>query len=256
MGLYANETAEMPLEDFADARELPVSFRGYERASTDKLLRDLEEAYRALLAGRDEAKSQVAELEAQVAELERELAERREQADAVSDALIRAEQLKALSERDAQAIKEAADREAAEIRAQAEHDANMLRADADCEVVETRSRAAHEADELVRVGETAKAEAEREAAETRERAERDAAAIVRDAESRAEVLVEQVQRDLRERQDETEDFLDDARERLGSLVRDLFGRVTGGAGDGSTHEVSPMQEDLLPSFERDGSTSE
>ena len=215
----------MPADDFANIPELPVSFRGYERAATDALLSDLEESYRALLTERDDAKSRVAETETKLTELERELAEHREQSQAVSDALITAEQLKALGERDGQSLKDEAEREAAEIRAQAEHDAETLRAAADNEVSEVRAAAQRQAEAILREADVAKADTEQQAAETLARAEREADGVLREAEARAESLVEEVRRELRERQNEVGGFLDDTRERLGSLLEDLLGRV-------------------------------
>lgn len=223
----------MPADDFANMFELPVSFRGYDRAATDALLSDLEESYRALLTERDDAKGRMAEMETKLTEFERELAEHREQSQAVSDALITAEQLKALSERDARILKEEAEREAAEIRTQAEHDAETLRAAADNEVSEVRAAAQHQAETILRGADVAKADTEQQAAETLARAERVADEVVHEAESRAARLVAAMEHDLQERQHEAEDFLDDTKERLSSLVRDLFGRVTRSAGEGA-----------------------
>ena len=223
----------MPADDFANIPELPVSFRGYDRAATDALLSDLEESYRALLTERDDAKSRVAEMETKLTELERELAEHREQSQAVSDALITAEQLKALGERDGQSLKDEAEREAAEIRAQAEQHAEALRATVDAEMSEVRAAAQREAEAVGQETDAVKAQAEQDAAEIRARAEREADEVVREAESRAARLVADVERDLQERQHEAEDFLDDTRERLSSLVRDLFGRVTRSTGEGA-----------------------
>ena len=223
----------MPADDFANMPELPVSFRGYDRAATDAFLSDLEASYRALLTERDDAKGRVAEMETKLTELERELAEHREQSQAVSDALITAEQLKALGERDGQSLKDEAEREAAETRAQAEQHAENLRAAADNEVSEVRAAAQQQAEAILRDADVAKADTEQQAAETLARAEREADEVVREAESRAARLVAGVERDLQERQHEAEDFLDDTRERLSSLVRDLFGRVTRSTGEGA-----------------------
>ena len=233
----------MPADDFANMPELPVSFRGYDRAATDALLGNLEESYRALLTERDDANGRVAEMETKLTELERELAEHREQSQAVSDALITAEQLKALGERDARILTEEAEREAAEIRARAELDAETLSAAADSHVAEVRSRAEQDAEAILR-----------DAEERRAQAERDAEAIVREAEMRAEHLVDEVQREVEHRQHEAEDFLDDTRERLGSLVRDLFGRVMSKT---SANEVHELDENGLASsvLDRDGFAS-
>jgi cell division septum initiation protein DivIVA len=190
--------------DDAETPKLPVSFRGYDLDATDALLRQLEAGFRTLLAERDR-------VEGRVAELERELAEHRDQSQAVGNALIRVEELKALSERDARETKEDAEREAGEIRVQAEQDAEALRATVDAEVSEMRATARREAE-----------------------------GAVREAEARAARLIADVERQLQERQHEAEDFLDDTRERLSSLVRDLFGRVTRRSGDGAgTEEFAP-----------------
>ena len=241
----------MPADDFANMPELPVSFRGYDRAATDALLGNLEESYRALLTERDDANGRVAEMETKLTELERELAEHREQSQAVSDALITAEQLKALGERDARILKEEAEREAAEIRAQAEQHADALRATVDNEVSEVRAAAQQEAETIAHGARAAKAQAEQEAGETLARAEREADAILADAESKAEHFVEAVRTQLEARQSEAEDFLDDTRERLGSFVRDLFGRVTSKTGqDVGEREHSEFASDSP--LDRDG----
>jgi len=191
--------------------ELPTAFRGYDREATDKLLRQVEERYNAATAEQGELRSRAERAEQRVHELEDELAAHRERTKAVGEALITAEKVKTESER-----------EAAELRDRAQLEASVIREDA-----------------------------ERQAAEARAQAERDAEAIVREAESRRESLVQEVQRSLEARQHEAEHLLDDTRERLSTLVRDLLARVTGGVGEdalshGSEHELasdSPVDGD-------------
>jgi cell division septum initiation protein DivIVA len=99
--------------------ELPSSFRGYDRAATHAFLARVEDAYRELVTERDEL------LERSEA-LERELGEFREQAHAVSLALVRAEELRVEAERDAEAIRSEAEHVAAEALEQAHREADHI----------------------------------------------------------------------------------------------------------------------------------
>ena len=234
------------MDEFAETPKLPVSFRGYDRDATEGLLRQLEAGYRTLLVERDQR-------EGRVAELERELAEHRERSRAVGNALIKAEELKALSARDAQEVKEDAEREAGEIRAQAEQHAEALRAAVDTELFAARAAAQREAEAAAQETYAAKAKAEQEAAEIRARAAREADEVVREAESRAARLVAAVERELQERQHEAEDFLDDTRERLSSLVRDLFGRATRSTGEGAGTDAFVPESAFESPLDRDSS---
>ena len=71
--------------------------------------------------------------------------------------------------------------------------------------------------------------------------------VIQDAESRSQSLVEGVRRELQERQHEAEVFLDDARERLGSLVRDLLLRAGGRSVDDEAPEGDGSDETIAAS---------
>lgn len=57
------------------------------------------------------------------------------------------------------------------------------------------------------------------------RAEADAEELLRDARAHARRMVEEMQTNLEEHQHRVENFFDDARSKLGSLVRDLFDQI-------------------------------
>jgi len=187
----SDETPAKPAgEPFGRPPVLGSSFHGYDRAQTDAFLQRLEESFHKLTSERDALKASAEAAERRAASLETELAEHRARQQAVADALIMAQSL-----------------------------ANEVRTAAEQEVADDRRDAA-----------MAKAEALQEAAETRARAEQEAAEVQREARERADRLIEDVQRGIREQQHEAEHLLDDTKERLGSLVRDLLTRLEPEAG--------------------------
>jgi len=197
---------------------LPIAFRGYSRDATDRLLGRIEESYRALLTERDQLRARAEETEGKLAEHEGEVA-------AVGRALVRAEQIRAEAELEAEATVASSAREAAERLAGARAEAEALLAAAESQASALRDGAQLEAEAAIKDAEAARATSEREGQELTERAKRDADAIMREAEARAARLVEDARSSIEERRHEAEAFLDTARERLASLVQDLIVRV-------------------------------
>lgn len=121
------EPRAQPAKPLDAPPELPVSFRGYERKSTDDFLRNLEESFHNLSAERDTLRTRIEELEDEVAHY-------RSRSQAVADALISAQTLAAEIRSNAQhrvesqlheaeSVKNSALVEAAEVRARAEREA-------------------------------------------------------------------------------------------------------------------------------------
>jgi cell division septum initiation protein DivIVA len=176
--------------------DFPTAFRGYAREPVDGLLEEIEKSYRTLLAERDDLRARLADA---TARLERHV----EQQQAIADALIEAERLKAAGEDEVRALKAEGAREIQELRSAAERDAEKIRREAELQ-----------AEAIVRDAETVKAGAAGEAEE-----------LLSDARARAARLVEETQQSLEERQHTAEEVLDAARIKLGSFVRDLFDQV-------------------------------
>jgi cell division septum initiation protein DivIVA len=148
-------------------KKLPTAFHGYAREPVDKLLEEVEESYRALIAERDELRASLAVADERQSMLTSELDHHVAQERAVADALIEAERLKMEAEHDAEGIRRAAD----------------LKADA----------------------------------------------IMGEAQTRADRLVDERQQELQERSYQAENLLDDAKAKLGSLVRELLEQVGTGS---------------------------
>jgi cell division septum initiation protein DivIVA len=172
---------------------LPVGFRGYRRKETDAYVAGLHQTYTTLLREKSELQRQVEGLKASIDEHD-------SRTRAVADALVTAQLV------------------AEDIRVAAEAEIERERHD----VVADRNRLAEELaaerQQLVDEGAAIRAEAHQAAAE-----------IVREARVRGERLIEEVLSSIDEYQRETDHFLGGKRERLGSLVRDLLGRIPGSA---------------------------
>jgi cell division septum initiation protein DivIVA len=123
----------MSVSDLLAKSSLPTSFRGYARPATDELLGEIESSYRELVDERNEARLDLDRAEARIAELESLLADHDKQRQAVSDALISAERLRAEIENQANSVKTAAETEADDIVARAEHKADAIRRDAEAQ---------------------------------------------------------------------------------------------------------------------------
>jgi cell division septum initiation protein DivIVA len=113
----------MSTEHFAETATLPTAFRGYARDAVEDLIKKMKDAEDALDEERGALTQRLVLTERRAEKLERQLEESRGQTQAVSDALIAAERLKAASERRAEKIEEDARRAAAEARTFAERQA-------------------------------------------------------------------------------------------------------------------------------------
>lgn len=91
-------TGEDGLLELLSNRSLPIAVRGYDRAATDRLFDQLEQAVR-------ERVRQHADALSRVGELERRIADGQEREEAVTEALVVATQIRAASEREGQEIK-------------------------------------------------------------------------------------------------------------------------------------------------------
>jgi cell division septum initiation protein DivIVA len=180
--------------------DLPVGFRGYDRASTDALLAKLDEKRAALARERDE-------LRQQLEDLTRDVEEYRKRSDAVADALVTAQRM-------ALDLRANAEAEIAEQRREAEG----LLAEAEAEIAERERDLAAEREKLVDAGNEIRAEARADATE-----------IVREARIRADRLIDEVLDALRAYEDDADGFLSESRTRLVSLVRELIDRIPGSA---------------------------
>ena len=180
--------------------DLPVGFRGYDRASTDALLAKLDERGVALARERDD-------LSRQVADLKRDVEEYRQRSEAVADALVTAQRM-------ALDLRANAEAEIAEQQRRAEE----LQALAEAEINERERQVESEREKLVDAGNEIRAEARADATE-----------IVREARIRADRLIDEVLDALRAYEEDTDGFLSDSRTRLVSLVRELIDRIPGTA---------------------------
>ena len=162
-----------------DARHsIPTSFRGYDRARTDALMRALAEEVRS-------AEFECEHLRRQLEETTAELTEHRERSRAVAEALVSAQQV------------------AADVRAQADAE----RADQQREVAGLKDAA------------------EAEAMEIREHARQEATEIVRESRVRADRVVDEVAIAIKGYHEDTDEFLDEARMRLDTLVQVVLERI-------------------------------
>lgn len=180
--------------------DLPVGFRGYDRASTDALLAKLVERGAVLTRERDD-------LSRQVEDLTRDVEEYRKRSDAVADALVTAQRI-------ALDLRANAEAEIAEQK----REVDGLRESAETEIAEREREVEAEREKLVDAGNEIRAEARADATE-----------IVREARIRADRLIDEVLDALRAYEDDTDGFLSDSRTRLVSLVRELIDRIPGTA---------------------------
>lgn len=180
--------------------DLPVGFRGYDRASTDALLAKLVERSAALTRERDDLWRQVNELTTDVEEY-------RKRSEAVADALVTAQRMALDLRANAEAEIEERQREV-----------DGLRASAEAELAEREREIASEREKLLDVGNEIRAEARADATE-----------IVREARIRADRLIDEVLDALRAYEDDADGFLSESRTRLVSLVRELIERIPGSA---------------------------
>jgi len=180
--------------------DLPVGFRGYDRASTDALLAKLDERNAGLTRERDD-------LSRQVNDLTNDVEEYRKRSDAVADALVTAQRI-------ALDLRANAEAEIAEQK----RGVDGQRALAEAEIAEREREVEAEREKLVDVGNEIRAEARADATE-----------IVREARIRADRLIDEVLDALRVYEDDADGFLSESRTRLVSLVRELIERIPGSA---------------------------
>jgi len=180
--------------------DLPVGFRGYDRASTDALLAKLDERNAALTRERDD-------LWRQVNDLTNDVEEYRKRSDAVADALVTAQRM-------ALDLRANAEAEIAEQK----REVDSQKALAEAEIAERERAVDAELEKLVDAGNEIRAEARADATE-----------IVREARIRADRLIDEVLDALRVYEDDADGFLSESRTRLVSLVRELIERIPGSA---------------------------
>lgn len=193
---------------------LPTAFRGYARESVDSLLEEIEKGFRALVAERDELRAKLADATERLAERTTELERHAGQQQAIADALIEAERLRAEGEKQVSAMQADAMRDAADMRARLEQEGHELVAAAKRDVEGIQRDAELKAEAIVREAESFRAQVETEMQERRARAEGEADELLGDARAL-----------LEERQHRADDFLNDARTKLGALVRDLMEQI-------------------------------
>jgi cell division septum initiation protein DivIVA len=194
--------------------DLPVGFRGYDRASTDALFTQLFERNVALGRERDD-------LRRQLEDLTRDVEDYRKRSEAVADALVTAQRI-------AIDLRASAEAEIAEQRREAEE----LLAFAEAELDEERRELESERAKLVDVGNEIRTEAREEATE-----------IVREARIRADRLIDEVLDALRVYEGSTDEFLSESRTKLVSLVRELIDRIPGTAP--SSPEEEPVDTEIV-----------
>ena len=196
--------------------DLPVGFRGYDRASTDALLAKLDERSAALLRERDE-------LWQQVNDLTQDVNEYRQRSEAVADALVTAQRM-------ALDLRVSAEAEIAEQR----REVDGLRASAESELAEREREVESEREKLVDVGNEIRAEARADATE-----------IVREARIRADRLIDEVLDALRAYEEDADGFLSDSRTRLVSLVRELIDRIPGTAPVAPEEQPAEVETEIV-----------
>ena len=196
--------------------DLPVGFRGYDRASTDALLAKLDERSAALLRERDE-------LWQQVNDLTQDVNEYRQRSEAVADALVTAQRM-------ALDLRVSAEAEIAEQR----REVDGLRASAESELAEREREVESEREKLVDVGNEIRAEARADATE-----------IVREARIRADRLIDEVLDALRAYEDDADGFLSESRTRLVSLVRELIERIPGTAPSVPEEQPAEVETEIV-----------
>ena len=206
--------------------DLPVGFRGYDRASTDALLAKLDERSAALVRERDD-------LSRQVSDLKRDVEEYRNRSEAVADALVTAQRM-ALDLR-ANAEAEIAERQ---------REVDDLRADAEAQIAERQREIESEREKLVDTGNEIRAEARADATE-----------IVREARIRADRLIDEVLDALRAYENDADGFLSDSRTRLVSLVRELIDRIPGTAPAAPEEQPAEVETEVVAENDVDADSS-
>jgi cell division septum initiation protein DivIVA len=196
--------------------DLPVGFRGYDRASTDALLAKLDERTAALTRERED-------LWRQVNDLNRDVDEYRNRSEAVADALVTAQRI-------ALDLRANAEAEIAEQR----REVDGLRSDAEAAIAEREREVEAERDKLVDVGNEIRAEARADATE-----------IVREARIRADRLMDEVLDALRAYEEDADGFLSDSRTRLVSLVRELIERIPGTAPSVPEEQPAEVETEIV-----------
>jgi cell division septum initiation protein DivIVA len=202
--------------DVQNQHDLPVGFRGYDRASTDALFTQLLERNVALGRERDD-------LRQQVSDLSRDVAEYRLRSDAVADALVTAQRI-------ALDLRANAEAEIAEQR----REVDGLMAVAEAELELQRRELEGEREKLVDTGNEIRAEAREEATE-----------IVREARIRADRLIDEVLDALRVYEGNTDEFLSESRTKLVSLVRELIERIPGTAPSVPEETPEPVETEIV-----------
>jgi cell division initiation protein len=196
--------------------DLPVGFRGYDRASTDALLAQFDERRAALTRERDDLRQQVQDLTGDVEEYRR-------RSEAVADALVTAQRIALDLRANAEAEIEVKRREVDDFRAEAEE-----------QIAEREREVESEREKLVDVGNAIRAEARADATE-----------IVREARIRADRLIDEVLDALRAYEDDADGFLSDSRTRLVSLVRELIERIPGTAPSVPDETPEPVETEIV-----------
>ena len=196
--------------------DLPVGFRGYDRASTDALLAKLAERGAALTRERDDLWKQVQDLTGDVEDY-------RKRSEAVADALVTAQRM-------ALDLRANAEAEIAEQKREVEGE----RAVAEAEIAEREREVEAEHDKLVETGNEIRAEARADATE-----------IVREARIRADRLMDEVLDALRAYEEDADGFLSDSRTRLVSLVRELIDRIPGTAPAAPEEQPAEVETDIV-----------
>jgi cell division septum initiation protein DivIVA len=196
--------------------DLPVGFRGYDRASTDALLTKLEDRSAALTRERDD-------LRRQVNDLTQDVEEYRRRSEAVADALVTAQRM-------ALDLRANAEAEIAEQR----REVDDFRAEAEAQIAEREREVESEREKLVDVGNEIRAEARADATE-----------IVREARIRADRLIDEVLDALRAYEDDADGFLSDSRTRLVSLVRELIERIPGSAPAAPEEQPAEVETEIV-----------
>ena len=206
--------------------DLPVGFRGYDRASTDALLAKLDDRSAALARERDELRRQVSDLTSDVEEY-------RKRSEAVADALVTAQRI-------ALDLRANAEAEIAEQK----REVDGLRESAEAAIAEREREVESEREKLVDAGNEIRAEARADATE-----------IVREARIRADRLIDEVLDALREYENDADGFLSDSRTRLVSLVRELIDRIPGTAPVAPEEQPDEVETEVVAGADVDADTS-
>lgn len=205
-------------------------------AAAESRAASLEEKSRGLAVELDEARAQLGQVNKRLSEIEAELATHQERQNAIANALIVAEQLREEEEARVESMRQ----EAAETQMLAQQVREA--ADHAQQEAETALREAHlRAEAIISEAESSKAALEAEMRELRTRAEAEAEGLLRDAQTHADKLAGEAQRNLKEQQHEADDFFEDARLKLGSLLRDLLDQIGTMSADHGSNESGSVE---------------